>query len=91
MANAKIDNNRENTTIVTDTNGNPANLLVDPTTGRLLIDIAIVEDSTPVLNSSKIDGNYEETSLADNGTDPVPLLIDNRNGYLFVDVLNEDA
>ncbi len=89
MSNAKIDNNRNAAAIVVDTNGNPANLLVDPVTGRLLIDVSIVSATTPVLNNAKIDDNRRPNGLASDGTNPRPLLIDNRNGFLWCDLTIE--
>lgn len=92
MANARIDDNRERTALaVNDTTGLPERLLVDASTGRLLIAIQVVtEPSSPTLNNSKIDGNYEHTALAvDSSNNPVPLHIDSRNGFLFADVLME--
>ena len=86
MANAPIDDNRDNAQIAVDTDGDIATLLVDATTGRLLIDITATTSTTPVLNTSKIDENFKSTDLAYNGTDPKPLLIDNRNGLLWCDV-----
>lgn len=89
MSNAKKDENREATKLAVDTNGDAARLLVDPVTDRLLLSVILVSSTTPVLNNGKIDENYEKTALASNGTIPKPLLIDNRNGLLFVDLLAE--
>ena len=92
MSNAKIDDNREPTGLVVDTDGNPANLKVDPTTGRLLIEITAVGDEARTLNTNKIDENSEPTSMAvtdDANTTPTPLHIDNELGYLFIDLLEE--
>ena len=90
MANAKLDDNREKTSLAVDGNGVIKNLLVDPTTGRLLIDITIVSETVPVLRDvSKPDENHERTAMAYDGTDERPLLIDNTNGYLYCDLLIE--
>lgn len=69
---------------------NPAPLRVDPTTGRLLIAIYVVSDSTSILNSSKIDVNNENVALAvdDNG-DIRPFQVDSRNNYLYCDIVEE--
>ena len=93
MSNAKTDDNREKTAIAADTNDAVQNLLVDPVTGRLLLDITIVSDpGSTTLNTDKIDENSEH--LAQGVTDdasltPTPFHIDNRNGLLFVDLLEE--
>ena len=90
MSNAKIDNNRTKTAIIVDTNGNIADLVVDPVTGRLLIEITVVATSTPaLLKNAKIDENREKTVLGYDGTNPQSLIIDNRNGLLYCDVLVE--
>jgi hypothetical protein len=84
------DENSQSITKISDTNGNVENLKVDPITNRLLIEIEIVsEPISPVLNSAKIDENSENVALATDGTNIIPLHIDNRNGYLFVDLLEE--
>lgn len=85
------DNNYQNNTLTEDTDGNVANLLVDPSTGRLLIAITVVsEPASPVLNSDKRDENYSGTAQAVDGSDNIiPLHIDSRNSLLFVDVLEE--
>jgi len=60
---AKIDNNYKYAQLVTDTDGNPATLLVDPTTGRLLIEI-IADGDTDILNATKIDENRQSVAQA---------------------------
>lgn len=90
MATAKIDQNREHTAIAVDDNGAIKNLLVDPTTDRLLIFASLQDNGTHIQNTSKIDENHEHTSLAEDGSGNIkPLLIDNRNGFLMVDILCE--
>lgn len=90
MSNAKIDNNREKTAIAVDDNGDIKNLLVDPSTGRLLISAFLRANGTHIQNNSKFDENREHTSLVVDGSNNIkPLLIDNRNGYLLVDILCE--
>lgn len=90
MANAKTADNREKTALAVDDNGVIKPLLVDPTTGRLLINITVVTDTTPVLRDiTKPDENHHRASMAYDGTDERPLLIDNRNGLLFCDCLCE--
>ncbi len=63
-----------------------APLLVDASTGRLLIAITVVSSTSPTLNGQAIDENRSKTAMVDNSSDIVPLLIDNRNGYLWMDV-----
>lgn len=84
------DENQKSSIKISDTNGNSTNLLVDPSTSRVLIGINIVDEpASPVLNSAKVDENYENVALATDGTNLIPLHIDNRNGFLFVDLLEE--
>lgn len=88
-----LDENREYKALVVDENGDIASLLVDPSTGRLLIDIEIVTSSgTEVLNNPDIDENHEYVALAvtdDANLTPTPLHVDSRNGYLYCDILEE--
>jgi len=72
-----------------DVSGSASPLKVDPVTGRLLVSIYFVSSSISVLNSSKIDNNFEPTSLVYDETNVRPLLIDNRNGFLWTDLLIE--
>ena len=62
MANARIDENRENSQLAVDASEVTHNLLVDSTTGRLLIEVSLPNGTT--LNSSKIDENREGASLS---------------------------
>lgn len=90
MANAKIDNNREKTAIAVDTDGNIANLKVDATTGRLLIEINTATNTVPVQRTvTKPDENYHRVSMVYDGTTTKPLLINSDDGYLWCDVLIE--
>jgi len=90
---AKIDGNRGyvSMAITDDVNETPTALQVDSTTGRLLIEIAeIVTTSTPTLTCKPVDGNSEYVSTAvtdDANLDEVPLMVDNRNNYLFIDII----
>ena len=88
-----IDENRESNSLVVDTNAVIKNLLVDATTGRLLVDIISTEDSgSSVLNNPKIDENRENVSMGvtdDSNLKPTAFQIDSRNGYLYVDLLQE--
>ena len=62
-------------------------------TDRLLIDIVkIVTTTSPTVSGSQIDGNAEHVSLAvtDNANlTETPLIADNRNNYLYIDLLIE--
>lgn len=69
-----------------DGSSNTAHLKVDSVSGALLVEIHSVDSSTPVLNETAFDENNTSVSFASNGTKAMPLLIDNRNGYLFCDV-----
>ena len=65
-------------------------LYIDPVTGGVLIDVELLADTTPVLPSKKAykDGNGVSTPLAkaSDSDDISPLLIDNRNGNLWVEL-----
>ena len=86
MANAKIDDNREHTSLAVDTNGVIKNLLVDPTTDRLLIVVDSIGSRASTLNVQKIDDNDESVSLAYDGTNIKPLLTTDAN-LLLVDLI----
>ena len=67
-------------------------LRVDPVTKRLLLDIAGVTSTTPATLSEQRDDNRIPTANAvtdDTARTITPLIIDNRNGLLFVDLLVE--
>lgn len=93
MAQAPRDQNDCPAALVWDSsNSTTAPIKVDPSTGRLLIDITIVSSTTPVLNGVKRDDNFVTTcaGTADNaGASVMPLLIDSRNGYLWMDIVVE--
>jgi len=65
-------------------------LYIDPVSGGVLIDIELVADTTPVLPDKKAykDNNSVSTSLVKDSesNDVSPLLIDNRNGNLWVEL-----
>jgi hypothetical protein len=86
---SKTDENREYLALAD--NGSIAEpLRVDPVTGRLLIEIFYKPEIARTLNRTKIDENYEPAVKAvDDDGEIVPLLIDSRNGYLLVDIINE--
>jgi len=92
MSQAKRDNNSIPTSLAVDTDGNTEPLRVDPATGRLLIEVAVVSSTDPATPSGKRDNNQIPVSYAitdDASATPTPLIIDNRNGYLFVDLVQE--
>jgi len=83
----KIDDNNTYTPLAeVDGSATTEELKVDPVTGALLIKIHAVDSSVPVLPDGDFDDNNSSVSFAYNGTTRVPLLIDNRNGYLWLDV-----
>ena len=87
---SKVDQNSEYVALAAvEGTGVATPLLVDPTTGRLLIEINAVVTTVPVLPDPTLDDNHEYVALADNGSGAVPLLIDNRNGYVWCDVFVE--
>jgi len=92
MSNSAIDNNREATALAVDTNGATEPLRVDVATSRLLINIDSATTTSPATLSAKIDENRIGTSygVTDNTDLTVTtLIIDNRSGFLFVDLLLE--
>lgn len=84
-----IDANQEHAgmAVTNDANLTPTDLLVDETTGRLLVTITnekdVVEPRDP-----KIDANQENVALASDGTNTQPL-ITQTDGTLYCDVLVE--
>lgn len=70
----------------------PLPILVDVVTGRLLVEIAIVTDVVGTLPSAPAarDANHVTVGLASDGSgNPLPLMIDHRNNFLYLDVLVE--
>ena len=87
----QIDDNFKNVDLATDDDVTAAvaPLLVDPVTGRLLIEIMSVLSFNDLDISSKIDENYEGVALAvdDDATAKIkPLKIDPTNGGLICDI-----
>ena len=69
---------------------NPQPLKVDPVTDRLMIDVTVLANSVSVLNDPKIDVNNESVSLVVDTNDAIrPLQSDNRNNYLYIDIVRE--
>lgn len=89
---SKVDENREYITLATADNAGqaPQALRVDPVTDRLLVEIHFLAEASRTLNSSDIDENNKTVDevVDDNGVIR-PLLIDNRNGYLLIDLVVE--
>ena len=79
-----FDENREHVALAFD-GSNPAPLKVDPVTGRLLIAINIVAETTSS-RTPKIDENRKSVDkVIDSNGDIQSLLVD-ENGYLLCDV-----
>ena len=92
MANSAIDNNRNATALAVDTTGATQPLRVDVSTSRLLLVITPMGTTTPATVTRKVDANRNGTSAAvtdDANLTITPLIVDNRTGFLFVDVLEE--
>lgn len=90
MGDAKRDNNYVPTALVVDETGAVQNLEIDTSSGRLLIDVTLVATTTPTLPTDAVrDENNIPTIMGDDSGTATPLIIDNRNGYLFLDVLVE--
>ena len=69
-------------------------LRVDPATSRLLIDVTVVSDVAPPSFPTTMPRDRNAVPVAGAVTDnaaktPRPLLIDSRNGLLFVDFFAE--
>lgn len=86
-----IDANQEHAgmAVTNDVNLTPTDLLVDETTGRLLVIITNEKDVVKP-RDPKIDANQENVSLASDGTNTQPL-ITHDDGTLYCDVLVEGA
>jgi hypothetical protein len=93
MANTQAprDSNRVPVALGVDGSGNTLPLRVDPATGRLLIEIVGVTSVSPPTLPTTLprDSNRVHVAGAMSGTDVSPLLIDTRNGTLWVDILVE--
>ena len=88
MADSAIDNNRVHSSLAYNSStGLSEPIQVATASGRLLIDISIVSESSPSTIAEIRDGNYVPGMICvdDNGT-IVPLIADSRNGLLFVDI-----
>lgn len=84
-----IDANQEHATmaVTNDVNLTPTDLVVDETTGRLLIHVT---DATVASEprTAKIDENQENVALATDGTNALPI-ITNDDGYILIDLVCE--
>ena len=88
--NARTDENHGKNALAVDTDGVIKPLLVDPITGRLLIEINTALNTVPVQRTvTKPDENHHRASMAYDGSNPKPLLINSDDGFLWVDVLME--
>lgn len=88
-----LDNNYQSVgkAVTDDGNATVSNLLVDPATGRLLIDIAY-EDYTTSDPPTKTDDIYEGTAMAvtdDANATIKPLKVNPSNGRILVDLITE--
>lgn len=91
--NASRDENRVTTLLgYNSTTGLAQALQAATASGRLLIDINVVSDSSPVSISGIRDENHIAGMLCveDDLTGAVfPLIADSRNGYLYIDLIEE--
>jgi hypothetical protein len=89
---SKTDENNEYVSLATADNAGqtPQALRVDPVTDRLLVEVYFLPEVSRTLNGSNIDENNKTVDevVDDNGVIR-PLLIDNRNGYLLIDLVVE--
>jgi len=81
-----IDENNNYVTLC-DADGTPAPLLVDPSTGWLLLSIKREANLTSTLNSASFDDNHQPVSIVeDSNGDIKPLQVDNRNDRLYLEL-----
>lgn len=86
---ARRDQNRVTVALGWDaTNSTPKEFKVDPSTGRLLIEVASNTVPTATDRSPRRDDNRVPGGLAWDGTEAEPLKVD-TNGYLIVDMITE--
>ena len=84
-----IDANQEHAgmAVTNDANLTPTDLLVDETTGRLLV-LITNEEADVTIRDPKIDANQENVALASDGTNTQPL-ITKTDGTLYCDCVVE--
>ena len=86
-----IDDNQIHATMTATNDGNdtPTDMIVDETTGRLLVHI-IDEDAITEPRSNKIDENQEYVGLALSTDDKtiIPIMV-NNDGAIYVDLVVE--
>lgn len=89
MANAKRDENRQVVALGWDAdNSTTLPFLVDPSTGRLLVEMHFIGMGSPVVSTgnAKRDSNYEPVAMGvSTDGNPMTLHIDATNGYLAID------
>lgn len=88
---APRDSNHVPVALGVDGSGNTLPLRVDPATGRLLIEIVGVTSVSPPTLPATLprDANHVTVAGAMSGSSVAPILIDSRNGTLWVDLLVE--
>lgn len=74
--------------------GLPSPIQIDPVTGRIMAEIYSVTTSVPVFSENEAlkDENSVSTTtgiLDSDSTKALTCLIDNRNGFLYADILQE--
>lgn len=95
MTQALRDQNQVTVALAYDETNNTTDMLrVDPASSRLLIEIHKVSSTSPTTREgAKHDQNNIPTGAGVDDTDLnfENMIIDNRNGFLFVDLLDEGA
>lgn len=91
MSQSGIDQNQVKTALAVDTNGVTQPLRCDPSTGRLLVEVTIVSSTSPATLPATLPRDQNRIPVAGGVTDDAsqtitPLIVDSRNGYLFVDI-----
>lgn len=89
MTNAKIDENKHKTALAVDETTVVKRLLVDSTTGRLLIDVSL-DNTAGTVNTAKIDENSKHVALGHDETSGIiPFHVHSSNNYLLIDLILE--
>ena len=90
---AKIDDNRVRTVLGwDDTNSVTEPLQVATASGRLLLDLSVVTSTTPGALTAEYDDIRVPLAYAvsDDANETItPLMIDARNGVIFIDLVND--
>lgn len=87
MSDAQRDDNQVVVMIAEDPDGNPAPVLIDHTTGYVLVDVTAVSDVVPSVLPDRAlhDKNGVRSMTGENTGEPLALLMDDSTGLLWID------